>query len=79
MLVAQPSKLNAPFLARLQRDTLKTFQLFNGPRHRGDEIANVELDHFITRSLARVFNFNAHGQLPIRTDAWRAEVEGLRS
>ena len=63
MLVAQ-HKLNAPFLARLQRDALKTFQLFNRPGHAGHQIANVELDHLITRSLARVFNFNTHGQLP---------------
>ncbi len=46
-------KLNPPLLTRLQRNALKTLQLLDRPRHRGHRIANVKLDHLITRSLAR--------------------------
>src|SRR5262245_29706933 len=68
-------KLDTPLLTRLQRQALKTLELLDRPGHRCDRVANVKLDHFITRSTPCVFYFSTHRQLSVSIDARRAELQ----
>src|SRR5258708_36381044 len=54
-------ELDTPLLARLERSAPKAFQLFNGPRHAGVHVANVEVHHFVTCTLANILDVDAHG------------------
>src|SRR5262245_10734132 len=74
-MLRRECKFDAPLFARSKRDALEAFQFLHRTRDAGGDITQVKLRRLVSRALADVFNLDADGDIAVRANALRAQLQ----